>query len=146
MNSSYSDLIREPGCCNSSNSCHLLSNPSCNARGGLSLEISSRRHPDIDTAAVSACFKTHLKGDHFLHSNHPSYFDFIHTHTLFSASFMFQFSALVTLFVVAPVFVSSSPSLPRTFDVLPRGATKLAYDPDTGVISAFDKRGDFIGL
>ncbi|KAJ6595759.1 hypothetical protein DFH09DRAFT_1410581 [Mycena vulgaris] len=58
---------------------------------------------------------------------------------------MFQLSALVALFVVAPVFVACSPSLPRTLDNLPREATKIAYDPDTGIISAFDKRGGFIG-
>ncbi|KAJ7485370.1 hypothetical protein FB451DRAFT_1229452 [Mycena latifolia] len=58
---------------------------------------------------------------------------------------MFQLSTLVALLVVAPAFVASSPNLPRTFDGLPREATKLAYDPDTGLISAFDKRGDFLG-
>ncbi|KAF7325934.1 hypothetical protein MKEN_00444300 [Mycena kentingensis (nom. inval.)] len=43
------------------------------------------------------------------------------------------------------VFAAASPSLPRSLDAIPREATKLAYDPETGIVSAFDKRGAFLG-
>ncbi|KAJ6595758.1 hypothetical protein DFH09DRAFT_1024608 [Mycena vulgaris] len=58
---------------------------------------------------------------------------------------MFTFSPLVAFVAIAPLLVASSPNLPRTFDFVPRDATKLAFDPETGIISVFDKRGSFIG-
>ncbi|KAJ7485371.1 hypothetical protein FB451DRAFT_54950 [Mycena latifolia] len=58
---------------------------------------------------------------------------------------MFAFSPLIAFVAVAPLLVASSPSLPRTFDSVPRDATKLAFDPETGIVSVFDTRGSFIG-
>ena len=61
-----------------------------------------------------------------------------------------MFFPLVAFVAAAPLLVASSPAsspsiLARTFDVIPVNASKLAYDPDTGVISVFDKRGGFMG-
>ncbi|KAJ7634801.1 hypothetical protein FB45DRAFT_909888 [Roridomyces roridus] len=60
-----------------------------------------------------------------------------------------MFFSLISFVALIPLLVTSSPTssylAARTLDSVPRDASKLAYDPQTGVISVFDKRGELMG-